>query len=239
MKSVIAAVTGTYHNFKQLPCQDAVFSMPNAVVLCDGAGSVEHSEMISDAIGWHFVNSFNDEFDYWYSLSNEELQSNIHRKAAELTRVYLDRQADCTFLAFAENGDRNFLIHVGDGFVFGIDDEEATVLSFPENGKELNTTYFLSCRNYKKHIRILRDVPADYHTLILCSDGASEVLYNRKEKKCARAVRIMSSWMDSDDLSAVKDKLYNALNDVFRLQSHDDMSACLIRREPVPDETEE
>ena len=239
MKSVIAAVTGTYHNFKQLPCQDAVFSMPDAAVLCDGAGSTEHSEMISDAIGWHFVNSFNDEFDYWYSLNKEELQAGIYRKAAELTKTYLDMQADCTFLAFAEKNGRNFLIHVGDGFVFGIDDEEAKVLSFPENGKEIHTTYFLSSRNYKKHIRILRDVPADYRTLILCSDGAGEVLYNRKENKCAKAVRIMSSWMDSDDITKVTDKLNDSLDEVFRLQSHDDMSVCLIRREPVPTETEE
>ena len=231
MKSVKSAVTGTYHSLIGLPCQDAVFSMPYAAVLCDGAGSVEHSERIAKAIAWHFVTAFNDDFDKWYSMSDRKLRDTIHAEAAELARKYLNAGADCTFLAFAEKDGRNFMIHVGDGYIFGID-EEPKVLSCPENGEELHITYFLSTHSHKDHIRVMHDLDHGYHTLIMCSDGAGEALFNRRDNTCARAVMIMSGWMDREDLSEIKEKLDNSLDNVFRTQSNDDMSICMIRRDP-------
>ena len=59
-----------------------------------------------------------------------------------------------------------------------------------------------------------------------------DVLFNRKENSCAIAVKIMSTWMDSDDLQKIRKKLEDTMDNVFRRQTNDDMSVCLIRRDP-------
>ena len=135
-------------------------------------------------------------------------------------------------LVYAQNKDHQILIHIGDGFIFGCDENDHTyLLSEPENGEERNTTYFLSSFSAFDHIRIQKQIPDSLINIIMCSDGLAPVLYEYQTRQPAKAVQRFSQWLRQGNQEEIQSALDDALTNVFSHHTLDDMSIILINRD--------
>ncbi len=228
-KTIAAAYPGMYHLSSSLPCQDAVYQYAGeegaVITLADGAGSVPGSEIISRMFTKTAGEYLFRHFDRLYEMPEEGLKNEI----ATLTAVVSERcgmPADCTFLAYARKGCRSFLLHIGDGMIFGAG-ENAAVLSFPENGRYKNETFFLSDPRLFEKLRIRKD-PEGIDTVILCSDGISPQLWNARSGQIANAVSIFAGWLRNYPAEQVEQRVKEEIGELFSILSEDDMSIAMM-----------
>lgn len=233
IKISCAKQCGTSHQMSGLPCQDEVYGMMGAegvcIALADGAGSVEGSEKASSVAVKLVAEQLSQHFTYWYDLEEEifckELSDLCRKTVKELFPGY---DADCTLLASAVALDgRVMLCHIGDGFIFGIGSEDtgSYVLSKPENGDQPNLTYFFSSPHIEKHLRRYKSIPRDCSGILLCSDGAGASLW---DGECARAIGIMVGWVKDGTSEQANTKIAEALDQLFRENTEDDMSIAIL-----------
>lgn len=234
-KIAYAYLKGESHELANLPCQDSIFGMHDdnkvCVVLADGAGSMPNSEYASNYVTNTLVNDFFNNTYKWIFNGDESLKERI----IELTERQIvsetqDKHADCTMLLFGQYKDESLIVHIGDGIVLGVSDETTDVLSWPENGQAINETFFLSGKQAKSHLRIYRNIDNKYKTIILSSDGAESVLYNMKDNKEAMASRKMASWLVEANEQEATEALENAMNNVIKNNTNDDISIAIIKR---------
>lgn len=228
-KISICAIAGVYHEVDNKPCQDAVGKYKNgqysAVVLCDGAGSVEKSELASELVTEQLPKYLCDNFKEFYGENDEKLSLELINYLRELSAVN-NIKLDCTLLAIVTNNDdRDLIIHVGDGAVFSNKDGVNNIVSYPENGEESNITYFLSGNNLKSHIHIYRGNADAY---LLTSDGISGLLYDTNGVK--EAVPIMFNWICKADETTVEEKIRNETERFFKQYTLDDISVAILKK---------
>lgn len=228
-KIAICAVTGIYHEVDDGPCQDAVGKYENdycsAVALCDGAGSVENSEIASNLVVSALSKYLCENFEELYSDDDETVVTKVCKYLEELSNLNTIK-LDCTLLAVAtNNNDKDLIIHVGDGVIIGKRLGEYEIVSYPENGEASNITYFLSNDDLRKHMHILKNKADGY---LLTSDGISNLLYDTNEVK--KAVSIMFSWIENADEAVVEEKLKSEIERTFKQYTLDDISVAILKK---------
>ncbi len=234
-KMAYASQTGTSHLLLKKECQDRVVGIEGldgcCIVLADGAGSVpqsgEAAEVVTHAVG----KTLTENFMYWYGLSDEDFATQMTAHCCDaVDKKNPDLKASCTLLAAAVSFEgKTILCHVGDGIVFGVlETGEIQVISQPENGDELNLTYFLSGPNANRHMRRYLDLPEGCTAVLLCSDGAGVSLWNVATGECAPAIRKMAEWMRTMDEKTVSELVSQYLDELFRNNTEDDMSIAII-----------
>lgn len=227
---------GYYHQLKDIPCQDYILSVIDkdsiCVCLCDGAGSVSDSQIVSQFCCESIIDDFKTHKQEWFSNCNE----NLAKRIVDLTENKISieysqsKHADCTLVLFAQYDNHSLLIHVGDGTALGVSDKETVCLSYPDNNKEsVNETRFLSDSNLKNHIHIIRDIADSYDTIIMSSDGASHQLYDFAKDTPVQASEIIREWILADNAQGI-DYLDNAIKNIFSQISNDDISIAIIKR---------
>lgn len=230
IKIATALAQGVSHEMADIPCQDAVKKYIEgdqyAVVLCDGAGSVEHSEVASNFVCEFLSKYLCENFDSLCSLDECEISQIVYEtlnEQAEAENISLD----CTLLAIAGNGeDDDIILHIGDGVIIGENEiYELEIVSEPENGDELYYTYFLSGENAIEHLHVIR---ADYYSYILTSDGISNLLCSGDEVKSAS--NIMVEWLKQNEESIVENKLSSEFERIFKQYTQDDISVAIINK---------
>lgn len=235
-KVVYGIKKGETHEMLGLPCQDSIYKKiiddRIAVALCDGAGSVEESKYASNFISKTIVEDFINNTESWFSLKDGDLRNRIIEKTEKqiILDANGDKHGDCTLIFFGQYKNKSIIIHIGDGIVLGVSDKKTSVLSKPENGESINETYFLSHPFALEHLRIYNDIPEEYKTIILSSDGAEHMLYDLSEDKEANVTKKMAEWLTEDNLDEANEALDSAINNVFRNYTNDDISIALIKR---------
>ena len=228
-KIAICALPGVYHEVDNKPCQDAVGKYKNgkysSVVLCDGAGSVKNSEIASTLVTERFPKYLCDNFEKLYCYDYEMFVATL-ADYFEVLSKNSNVSLDCTLLAIVTCGDRDLIIHVGDGVIISEIENEYKVLSYPENGEESNITYFLSSDNLKSHIRMHK---TNANAYLLTSDGISNLLYDSTEIK--KAVSIMFGWLKTADEQITENKMQNEFERIFKQYTLDDISVALLNKE--------
>lgn len=238
IKHAEARQTGTLHKVEGLPCQDAAGFYENdevaVIVLADGAGSVDHSEIASETVVFQMPSFIADHFDTLFSDDEAALKTKVLDAAETFVRIEdKNMHAYCTFLCVAihKKSRKSILMHLGDGMILGIDNMEHPWVNesicFPENGEETNLTYFLYGNNAPKHLRIMRfnnDINKMY---LLCSDGVSSSLYNFTDKKPANALNVFYGWIKNHDEN-ISYMIDRELDELFRNNSNDDMSIAVL-----------
>jgi len=226
---------GNYHLMEDMPCQDYIARHIGGeavvVVLCDGAGSVVHSELAAQSVAEHFSKEFAENFYYWECMDEENFRHSLLKEAQACTNESGVKNA-CTFLLCAISYEGRLLwCHIGDGCIFGCFYEGPRVISEPENGEELNMTYFVSSADVVEHIH-RGELQVDEETMIvMCSDGISDNLWKREENKFAPAFLTFQKWMETYSEQEVSDVLGTNLREVFREKTEDDMSIAIMQIE--------
>ena len=198
-------VTGNDHVEANLPCQDNLYYLANngihVLAVSDGAGSKQYSQYGSEIATKAVCEYLLEEFDNLYISSElygkskgeiEEAQKlvkesifnyvkrKIMAKADEL-QVPLDELA-CTLLFVAKKDEKVIIGHIGDGVIAGLFNsgthEMLRVLSHPENGEQINITFFMTDPDAIEHFRITTEKYNNLTGIMLMSDGPEEVLYH-------------------------------------------------------------
>jgi len=199
------------------------------VALSDGAGSVSGSEEAASITTDVIVHRLTEEFDILYEMSTQQISKILLDEIRIRVNKETDVKAACTVLFFARAKDgRAIYGHLGDGMIFADGESGDRVLSYPENGDEPNQTFFVSHRNAEQRFRVTKGNDFSYNVVLLCSDGLSELLYNNEHHRIAKAVSIMSRWIQSYTEQETKELIDRELEEMFSRYSNDDMSIAMM-----------
>ena len=238
VKMVALTQKGKYHDFSGLPCQDAAYitSKDNihVAVLCDGAGSVPHSEIaslaLSNALGEYLCNVFADVC----ASSEVQIKENIlgFCKLALSNLCISYEEASCTlqFLVFDSSTNEFIYGHIGDGGTFiSNNDESINVLSYPENGAMPNITFFANNSDVADHIFIQKSTFSSIQTSILMTtDGCWYMFYDAIAKSPAPVVSKLMSWLQEDSEEQFKQDFVKVMESTFSKHSDDDLGIIVI-----------
>ncbi len=231
VKIALALAQGINHELQDIPCQDAVKKYIKddkfAVVLSDGAGSVENSEIVSNFVCEFLSKYLCENLDSLQELQEDEIAKNVYKVLIENAKAE-NISLDCTLLAIAGNNkDEDIIFHIGDGVIIGENEiEEPCVISLPENGEESYLTYFLSGEDAINHFRVIK---ANCSSYLLTSDGISSLLSNGYGVKSATS--IMFDWLKQNDEAIVEEKIISEIERIFKQYTQDDISVAIIHKE--------
>ena len=243
-KIAYAACRGTAHMHEGIPCQDAVGGIKvnhaAAIALADGAGSCALAKIGAEAA----VSAMLSQAQMWlYGVipcSDEEAIErvlSVCHNAMKEQKASLQDQA-CTLLFCIVDQDGQYLCgHIGDGYIFTVDERGADLLSDAENGTDRSETFFLTDPDAKKHFRLYRGKLSAGEAVMLCSDGAGEALFHRATFSCAPVVTKVAQWLLHSPELEVTEALKLNMDRVMRDFSYDDISICVLGL--VEDQTEE
>ena len=177
------------------------------------------------------VRSVSEDFDYWFYLEDRDAAAGLVALSQNAVKLRdPEAAAFCTLLAFSAAPDgRNIIIHIGDGFIFGLDQSGTVkVLSEPENGTEPNETFFIGDENAEEHLRITRSYSPDIRAVLLCSDGAAAPLIDRTDNRISEAVWKLMRTVELTDADEAASVIGKALDTKIRAFTPDDMSIGIM-----------
>lgn len=226
IKIAKVVATGVYHDALNISCQDAIGSYKKdnyaSIVLCDGCGSVAGSEKAAKLITSFLPKYLCDNFKEFEALRDELIKQIIFLEILNQGQNH-NINLDCTLLALVTDGKKELVFHLGDGIIIGDKNSEYKVISYPENGKNDNETFFLSGNKALEHLRIYREKNNAY---FLTSDGISHLIYSNGE--ILPAVSIMINWLKNNDEKIVEDKCLFEIERLFKQRTNDDISLGMI-----------
>lgn len=192
-----ASVIGTGHKAVGLPCQDACFVDTSldgewvSLVVSDGAGTAQYSDQSSSLVCEVFGKSLiglSDELKIrepgaWINDFVIEKVLDTRKQLRVLANSDNLKDFHCTLVASLIGPTGGFLIHIGDGALFGGDYKDIDeinnsiapnfVISEPENGEYANETFFITEGDWIKHLRITPIRPVDW--IVLATDGGTSI----------------------------------------------------------------
>lgn len=231
-----AMVPGLSHDrSNELSCEDYISSISrkNSVVmcLCDGAGSAKHArkgaELVSSAV---------------CSYLNRHLFSFLHmkhdkaiKKICEVSKSAVEKENDsitdynCTLLAVVILKNKYLCIHIGDGVIGCLENNELHILSSPSNGEYKNQTYFITENNAENHIRIEK---GSFHTnsfsVFIMSDGTSVSFFQNEQLISKEALKQLCIANVSLPIDEMKEFLQENLYEIISINTNDDCSLGII-----------
>lgn len=240
-----AKCVGRGHMRELIPCQDAIAIKlkrgMGCIALSDGAGSRKHSDrgaqICVDAVA-RYLSKHIDNLVKLARTQPESAGEMILQAALTAMRRYVRRKnyglddLACTLL-FAAYKDREFLVgHLGDGVIAIQNDDIINVLSYPDNGEHINSTFFVTDKCAHSRLRI-------YHTntncsagIMLMSDGTAESLFNRSTGGLAPAAKTIFEWATVLTPKKLSSVLEQNLTQVFRTKTTDDCSILILKTPP-------
>lgn len=235
-RSSAAAMSGSAHQAKGIPCQDKVFVVRDgpvlACALADGAGSRSSSDLGAACITRFVSRLLHERFDELWEMPREALAPWLVRECITALEqvgppVY---ELACTLLFFAGHWDGRFLSgHLGDGVQIHLTEAgELRVFSPPENGAYRNETYFITSDDAAAHLRLRRGVWKGAGALLLMSDGMADSLYNYESGTPAPACRTLAGWLREGEEDVITQALLKNMSRTFSRHTSDDMSLLLL-----------
>ena len=247
-------VVGNDHIESNTPCQDNVYYVGknglHVLAVSDGAGSKQYSQFGSEIATKAVCNYLIEEFDNLYISSEtygksqdeikeaqkmvkESIFNYVKRKIiskAEELQVEVDELA-CTLLFVAKKDEKVIMGHIGDGVIAGLfnsgSNEMLKVLSHPENGEQINITFFLTDPDAIEHFRVSAERMSNLTGLMLMSDGAEEVLYHPINGMHINCLKLFHNFNNNTD--AEYNKILNKfLKNQVAKYSYDDLSINIL-----------
>ncbi len=239
-KAAGASVKGRSHSANDLPCQDRVYATApgkvSVVALSDGAGSCRYSHYGAEIVVKETCKLLGKRFHRLYGLTNEQIASKVLNKVLKKIKRKVKRlkaestkEFSATLLFVAVSDTRYILGHIGDGVIGQLIRDRLNIISYPENGEYLNTTFFVTGSDALKHMRIQKNIIEDTSGFILMSDGASESLYDRQRLALSPVSEQILDWLDDNDSETVSNALYDNIRKFFIPRTSDDCSIVLMK----------
>ncbi len=236
------AVQGRGHISTETPCQDKTYvyceNDTYVIALADGAGSARLSHYGAECVTKTICDSLIKEFDLYFSEDDgvavkrkiiHDLWDVLEAVASEQACEIKDLAS--TLLVAAVNKDRYILIHIGDGVIGFLKDDELKVATQPENGEFANTTVFVTSTDVLHSMKILKGNLGAITGFVLMSDGTENSLYDKREKSLAPAVKKLMklSWVMLKE--CLESEVKECFEEVVKAATTDDCSIAMLVKE--------
>lgn len=249
-KTAGCAVTGEKHRQNQLPCQDQVASLEDqsfhAIALADGAGSAKHSEEGALLVVREALQFLHDHFEACFESNAylkidclDYLQQSLEKYAEEKSCAVRDLYSTLMLIAVKDN--RLIGLHIGDGVMGSVKNDEIHVFSKPTNGEFLNETVFVSLAQAGLKMKIYKEENFTDDGFVLMSDGAAESFYNRIDETLVPVLGKLANELRSEDPKGFTEDLIFTFEDLLTRRTSDDCAIqfMVLSDEEAPEEVAE
>ncbi len=231
-----ATVPGLSHDRdNEESCEDYIVSFVHEDVavmcLCDGAGSAKYArkgaELVSSAVCSYL-------YKHHFSFEHMQLES-AKKKIAEIAKSAVEKETgfisdyNCTLLAVIIKRNKYMCLHIGDGIIGCLDNNELRVLSYPSNGEYKNQTYFVTEQSAEKHIRIERgSFKKKKFSVFVMSDGTAVSFFQNEQLISKSALNQICEANTTLHAEEMNNFLRENLYEVISQNTNDDCSIGII-----------
>lgn len=237
------AIQGRGHREKDIPCQDAIFTIKkdniSIIALADGAGSATHShygaqatvEMISYYIEREFDNIYESE-DVQSIQNAIEVELNYMLKELEDLYQQKPKAFSSTCLVVAVKGERTIILHLGDGEIGALkNNNEIINISSGLSGEYINSTVFTTTCNASQYIRLIKSRQSSkFQAFFLLSDGSAESLYAKKTQTFSPIFRQLAWQLQYYDNNSLQKQLEKDFEHTVVTRTKDDCSFVMMAK---------
>lgn len=232
---LIRAFTFTYRGYRnrkeRKPCQDytthRITDDCAAIALADGAGSARYAKVgarvAASTFVWYYTSEptrIREAVDGFLDRVLRNVEEKAYFKSAHL------RDLSTTLLGFALHGDEALFLHVGDGMALLLKDGTASVLSEGFRGEFCNETTFVT--SGRKPLTLFGKLD-DFAGVVLMSDGAQFIFFDRAARKPARALEKIVSHVGVVPNAVLRRELKRSLNSLPASMRYDDISLAVLK----------
>jgi len=240
-KSVSCAVQGKGHIQTGIPCQDKALTLArnsvNIIALADGAGSAKLShygaEQAVICVAEHISDNFANLIE---NNDGKQVKQQILRAVRySLESLATERECNlsdlaCTLLVVAVFEDNFLIIHIGDGVIGYLKNEELKIASLPDKGEFANTTTFVTSDKALASMKLIKGKIEDIAGFVIMSDGTEHSLYDKRTKSLTEATISLMRSACSLEAGVLEKQLFNTLDSVIAKKTQDDCSIALLAR---------
>ena len=241
-KTVECAVQGTSHIKTNTPCQDKTYSTTfdntQVVALADGAGSAVFSHYGAETATKHVCNLLSHNFDLYFNDENgvavkQNLISSLNDELGETAKrlkCSIDALAS-TLLVVAVKREQFIIIHIGDGIIGYLREDELKIASHPQNGEFVNETVFTTSQKAILSIKLLKGNLNQISGFVLMSDGTEAGFYDKRKQRLAdvlrRIIQLSMLYVHPEEL---QDQLQQSFKDTLCHVTQDDCSMVVLAK---------
>lgn len=240
--TIQCSVQGRGHIKTDTPCQDKTYIKNEngiqIVALADGAGSARLSHIGAEYVTRQICDNLSNDFDMYFQ---EDDGAAIKRKIINdlmngLKNVAVDNSCDVkdlasTLLVAAIKDDKYIIIHIGDGVIGYLKNDQLNIASHPENGEFVNTTVFVTSNDVLATMKILKGTLGDIVGFALMSDGTENSFYSKKDKTLAPVLKKLMELTRILNIQCLENEIYRSFEDIVKNNTTDDCSLALIVKE--------
>lgn len=238
---------GRGHLRAGIPCQDKVRTYRNGevavITLADGAGSAKLSHFGAEAVLDRVSSDLGEHFEEYFKESDASaIRQRLFSEvlcALEETQSKLQcdlRDLSSTLLATAVCGSRYFIVHIGDGVIGYLKDDEVKVATGPDNGDFANETFFTTTPSALSRMRIIKGADDRIGGFVLMSDGTENALYNKRSHELSQGIKRIMQMMVLCPDSSMQELLSETFESAVMNLTQDDCSiSILVNTEALPD----
>ncbi len=138
-----------------------------------------------------------------------------------------------TLLFVAIKDERCLIGHLGDGAIGALYGDKLKVISNPDNGEYANQTFFITTKNAHKALRLFKEdniKEKDIKAFVLMSDGSTEGLYSKKDKKFVDALQTHIIEITKQDKEKKQKDIEELIQKVRETKSFDDCSIAILAK---------
>lgn len=242
--SIQCAVQGRGHVKENIPCQDKTYALHisdiHVIALADGAGSARLSHLGAEYVTRYMSECLADSFAVYFNEEDgvavkRKIVNNLKKQLGKLSKIYGCEIRDfaSTLLLVAIKGGQYILIHIGDGVIGYLKDDELKIASQPENGEFANTTVFTTSQDVLHSMKILKGNLGNIEGFILMSDGSESSLYNKKEKVLAPILKNIMFFSRLLHSEYIEEQLKESFETIIKQATMDDCSIAMLIKDKV------
>lgn len=193
-KVIQTYLQGARHRANNLPCEDRTYAVSkngvDVIALADGAGSQKYSSAAQGAecVTKTICEFFCVHFDDVYNTDDEKrvkyaimtiCQNALRERAKELMIDDIITMSS-TLLCVAVKGNKAVSLHIGDGAIGGIVNNNIVTISAPDNGEFASTTFFITMPQANEFLHIKKFTIEGASVFFMMSDGTQEYAFDEQ-----------------------------------------------------------
>ena len=124
--------------------------------------------------------------------------------------------------------DKYILGHLGDGAIGLKNGKNIKLISEPENGESINSTYFFTSEDASNHLRLKKGKIDKNLTFFLMSDGCFECVYDKNEEKFTKALYRFIDWTKKQSEKKASEAIFYNIKEHFTQKTSDDISLSIL-----------
>lgn len=237
--SVQCAVQGRGHIKAGTPCQDKTYFMSendvSVIALADGAGSASMSHFGAEFVTHEICELLTRQFDIYF---NEDDGAAVKRVIVGILLEGLEKLAEdlkcetkdlaSTLLVSAVHNGKYIILHIGDGIIGYVKDNELKIASYPENGEFVNTTVFVTSKEALSTMKMMKGQLNGITGFALMSDGTEASLYNKREKSLAPVLKKIMDLSHIMNVECLQNEMKKSFENVIKKSTTDDCSLIIL-----------